>query len=78
MAQELIGNVDRYGGECFRGYCKENMGVGQEMKAEDILGKIGFLAGLTEQAKRLNLHDLLELYDENRLRRTERGYIVLE
>ena len=50
----------------------------KEMKAEDILGKIGFLAGLTEQAKRLNLHDLLELYDENRLSRTERGYIVLE
>ncbi len=50
----------------------------KEMKAEDILGKIGSLAGLTEQAKRLNLHDLLELYDENRLRRTEREYIVLE
>ena len=50
----------------------------KEMKAEDILGKIGFLAGLTEHAKRLNLHDLLELYDENSLRRTEREYIALE
>lgn len=43
----------------------------KDMRAEDILGEIGFLAGLTEQGKRANLHDLLEVYDENRLPKTE-------
>ncbi len=44
----------------------------REMKAEEFLGEVGFLAGLTERGKKARLQDLLELYDENRLPKTEK------
>ncbi|MBD5198461.1 MAG: tRNA glutamyl-Q(34) synthetase GluQRS [Bacteroidales bacterium] len=43
----------------------------KDMTAEEILGRIGFLAGLTECGKKVKLTDLLELYNENRLPKKE-------
>lgn len=44
----------------------------RDYKAEDLLGRIGYMAGLLDKPERVSLNQLTEIYDVARLPRTER------